>query len=103
MGKEQLMGKTSEIAAVIGYAVFSLIFILITVLGLKEFVVSVCCLLILETGMAVLLHKSELWKHGLMLAAQFLAGILIGRIPLVIICMIVYIVAAIILHFTAKK
>ena len=89
--------------AVIGYAIVSLVLILVAMLALNEFVVSVCALIILEAGMAAFLHKVELWKHGVMLAAQIVAGIIIGRVPLVIICVIAYVAATVALQFMAKK
>ena len=89
--------------AVLGYAIVSLILILVAMLALKEFVVSVCVLIILEAGMAAFLHKVELWKHGVMLAAQVVAGIMIGRVSLVIICVIAYVAATVALQFMTKK
>ena len=70
--------------------------------GLQEFVVSVCVLIILEAGMAALLHQAEIWKHGVLLGLQILAGIIIGRIPLIIICVIAYVVATFALQFMGK-
>ena len=85
------------------YAIVSLVLILVSMFALNEFVVSVCALIILEAGMAAFLHKVELWKHGVMLATQFVAGIIIGRIPLVIVCIIAYVAATVALQFMTKK
>ncbi len=96
--------KTNMMAtAVLGFAITSLILILIAMLALNEFVVSVCVLIILEAGMAAFLHRVELWKHGVMLAAQIVAGFIIGRVPLVIICVIAYVAATVALQFMTKK
>lgn len=84
-----------------GIAVFVLI--LIAMLALHEFVISVCVLIILEAMMAVLLHKAELWKHAVLVVAQIVAGVIIGRIPLIIICVLAYIAAMVALHFMFKK
>ena len=93
----------NKMAPAVGiFSVVSLALILVAMLALKEFVVSVCALIILEAGMAALLHKVELWKHGVLLAAQFVAGLIIGRIPLVIICMIAYVAATVALQFMVK-
>ena len=86
----------------IAFAIVSLILILVAMFALNEFVVSVCVLIILEAGMAALLHKVELWKHGIMLAAQIVAGLIIGRLPLVIVCVIAYVTATIALQYMAK-
>ena len=84
-----------------GVAVFVLI--LVSMLVLHEFVISVCVLIILEAMMAVLLHKAELWKHAVLLVAQIVAGVVIGRVPLIIICVLAYIAAMVTLHFMFKK
>lgn len=89
--------------AIGGFVLVSLVLILIAIFGLNEYVVSVCGLIILETGMAVCLHKAELWKHGLMLVAQIVAGIIIGRIALVIVCIIAYVAATAALQSITKK
>ncbi|MBQ8625364.1 MAG: hypothetical protein IJ419_04230, partial [Agathobacter sp.] len=71
--------------------------------GMGEFVVQVCILMIIEVAMAVLLHKSELWVHAILLVAQVAAGIVIDRVPLTIVCVIAYVVTTITLHFVFKK
>ena len=89
-------------APAIAFAIVSLILILVAMFALNEFVVSVCVLIILEAGMAALLHKVELWKHGVMLVAQIVAAIIIGRVPLVIVCVIAYVTATVALQYMAK-
>lgn len=84
-----------------GVAVFALI--LVSMLVLHEFVISVCVLIILEAMMAVLLHKAELWKHAVLVVAHIVAGVVINRLPIVIICVLAYIAAMIALHFMFKK
>lgn len=96
--------KTNMTAtAALGFSVVSLILILVAIFVLNEFVVSVCVLVILEAGMAAFLHRAEIWKHGVMLVAQLVAGFIIGRIPLVIICIIAYVAATFALQFMSKK
>ena len=96
--------KTNMMAtAALGFAVVSLVLILVAIFALKEYVISVCVLIILEAGMAALLHKVELWKHGVMLGAQFVAALIIKRIPLVIVCIIAYVAATVALQFMTKK
>ena len=84
------------------FSVVSLILILIAMFAMNEFVVSVCGLIILEAGMAALLHKAELWKHGVLLAAQIVAALIIGRLPLVILCVISYVAATFALQLITK-
>ncbi len=96
--------KTNMTAAAgLLFAVVSLILILVSMFVLNEFVVPVCVLIILEAGMAAFLHKVELWKHGVLLAAQVVAGIIIGRVPLVIVCVIAYVAATAALQFMSKQ
>ena len=84
------------------FGLVAMILILVAIFALNEFVVSVCALIILEAGMAAFLHKAELWKHGVMLVAQIVAAIIIGRVPLVIICVIAYVAATVALQFMTK-
>ena len=98
----ELCKGNKMVPAVAIFSVVSLVLILVAMLLLNEFVVSVCVLIILEAGMAALLHKVELWKHGVLLAAQFVAGLIIGRIPLVVVCMIAYVAATVALQFMVK-
>lgn len=104
-GKKVVEYFKTNVAATAGilFAVVSLILILVAMLVLNEFVVPVCVLIILEAGMAAFLHKVELWKHGILLAAQVVAGIVIGRVPLVIICVIAYVAATAALQFISKQ
>lgn len=99
----ELMKTNRLVTAVTGFTVISLILILVAILALQEFVVSVCVLIIIEATMAALLHQAEIWKHGILLGLQFLAGIIISRIPLVIVCILAYVAATYALQFMGKK
>lgn len=85
------------------FGLVSLILILIAIFALKEFVVSVCVLIIIEAAMATLFHQAEIWKHGILLGLQVLAGVIIGRIPLIVICILAYVAATFALQLIAKK
>ena len=91
------------ITSVVGFSVVSLVLILVAMLALQEFVASVCVLIIIEAAMAALLHQAEIWKHGILLGVQLLAGIIIKRIPLIIICIIAYVAATFALQLMGKK
>jgi len=99
----QYLKANPFVTSIIAFCVVILILILVAMLALKEFVISVCVLMILEAMMAVLLHKAELWKHAVLVVAQIVAGVIIGRIPLIIICVLAYIAAMVALHFMFKK
>ena len=96
--------KTNRlITSVVGFSIVSLILILVAMIALQEFVVSVCVLIIIEAAMAALLHQAEIWKHGILLALQVVAGVVIGRIPLIVICVIAYVAATLALQLMVKK
>ena len=99
----EALKNNSFIVSIVGVSVVSLTLILIAIFALQEFVVSVCVLIVIEAAMAALLHQAELWKHGVLLGLQIVAGAIIGRVPLTIICAIAYVAATLALHFMAKK
>jgi len=94
-----LVKTHSLVTAVVAFSVVSLILILVAMLALQEFVVSVCILIVIEAAMAALLHKVELWKHGVLLVAQIVVGVLVKNIPLVAICVVLYVAATAALSF----
>lgn len=97
------MRANGLVVGTVMFSVVTFILILIAMFVLQEFVVSVCILLIIEAAMAALLHQAEIWKHGVLLGLQLVAGIIIGRIALVIICMIAYVAATFALQLMGKK
>ncbi len=99
----ELAGKYHLILSLFFFCVSILVLIFVPVICWSEFVVPVCILMILEVTMAVLLHRSELWIHAILLVAQIVAGVVIDRVPLTIICAAAYVVTTITLHFAFKK
>lgn len=99
----EIIKTHSLVTSVAGFSLISLILILVAMIALQEFVVSVCVLIIIEAAMAALLHQAEIWKHGILLALQVVAGVIIGRIPLIVICVIAYVAATLALQLMAKK
>ena len=91
------------IVALIGFAVVVLAVILIATLGMHEFVVPVCFLVIVETLIAALLRKSELWLHGVAVIVQILVGLLIGRFPLMALYVVIYVAATLAFMFIHKE
>ena len=85
--------KHRLVLSIIFFCAVILTLILIAILGWGEFVVPVCVLMLLEVVMAVLLHHTEIWIHGVLLVLHIVVGILIGRVPLTILCIIAYIAA----------
>lgn len=88
MAKEN---KQLDILIVFGLVVLALI--LIATLALKLPVVPVCLAIVIEAGIAVMLHNVEIWVHGLAVVVQLVAGILIGRVGMMIICILLYVCA----------
>lgn len=91
---------------VISISCFSITFLALVlgaVWGLHEYIVPVCVLMVIEVVMAVLLHRAELWIHGLLLVAQLVVAIVMGRLPLVILCMLAYVAATITMQFAYEQ
>lgn len=82
--------ENKTLAALCGFCVLAFVLILVGVCALRAPVVAMCVLVILEAGIAVMLHGTELWLHGTMVLAQIIAGIIVGRIGVVILCALVY-------------
>ena len=78
--------------ALILFAIFELAVILVGILAMKEPVVPVCLIVIGAAGIAALMHNVELWIHGVVVLVELISGILISRIPLMVLCIVVYIV-----------
>ena len=103
---KNLFGVVKSHKVVTSVAVFcivALILILTAIFALQEFVVSVCVLIIIEVAMAEMLHHAEIWKHGILLGLQIAAGVILERVPLIVICIIAYIAATLALKFMEKK
>ncbi len=84
-----------RIVSLVIFAVIALIMILLGILALKVPVVWACILILMEVVIAALLHKAELWIHGMLLLGEVIAGILAGKIMLVFFCAIVYVAATV--------
>jgi hypothetical protein len=92
-----------KIITLVAFAVVVLAVILVATLAMKEFVVPVCILLIVETAIAALLRKSELWLHGVTIIVQLLTGLCIGRFPLMALCVVIYVAATVALMIINKE
>ena len=99
----EVLKTHSLVTSITAFSIVTFTLILVAIFVLQEFVVSVCVLIVIEAAMAALLHQAELWKHGVLLGLQIVAGAIIGRVALTIICVIAYIAATLALHFMANK
>ena len=98
--------KRQKHGMIFGISLFvpvALAVILVATLGMQEFVVPVCVLVIIETLMAVLLKKSEIWIHGVVVMIQLATGFLIQRLPLTALCTVIYVAATVALMLINKE
>lgn len=96
-------GGTKIIAvSIAAFCIAAIVVLLVAVFVLQEFVVSVCVLMVLETAMAALLHKMEVWKHGVLLAAQFVVAAVLQRVALGALCVVVYVAAIVALQVMSR-
>lgn len=86
-----LKDKTVLVSA--GYAVLAVAVILISILVLKLPVVAVCCIVLIETLLAVCLHNLPIWLHVLVVAAQLLCGGLFHRVVFMVLAACLYVAA----------
>lgn len=93
-----LIKKNKTIVSIAIFVVVVAISIVVMTVVLKQPVVPVCVLVLIEAAIAVMLHNAELWIHGVLLLAEIIAGVALGRIVLVLLCILVYIAAT----FTLK-
>lgn len=94
--------KNKQIVTLALYCAAVLAAILIGILGMGQPVVAVCIVLILEVAIATLMHNVEIWIHAVVLLIEILAGILIARVPLMIVCAAVYVVTILALRVLYK-
>lgn len=82
----------------VAFGIVVLVMILAATLGLRYAIVPVCFLVIIEALLAGLLHRAELWIHGVLILAEIIAGIIVGKTGLVILCLVVYVAATLVLQ-----
>ena len=93
-----LIKKNKTIVSIAIFVVVAAISIVVMTVVLKQPVVPVCVLVLIEAAIAVMLHNAELWIHGVLLLAEIIAGVALGRIVLVLLCIFAYVAAT----FTLK-
>ena len=89
-------------AALAVFVVVVAVMIIVGVCALKTPVVPMCLLIIIEAGIAVMLHHAELWLHGLLVLAEICAGVAAGKAVLIILCAVVYVAATFALQMLDK-
>ena len=89
-----------EKKSLITLSAFVLVAAIVIVLGicvLKVPVVPLCSLVILEAGIAVMLHHAELWIHAVVIIIEVIAGAASGTLVLAVLCALVYAAATAVL------
>ena len=56
---------------------------------------AVAALLVIELLLAGLLHGMELWLHAVLVLVEILAGVILEKTTLILLCVVVYIVMTI--------
>ncbi len=79
--------------AIVVFVVVVLAVVIGSIAGLRQPAVAVCVLVVIEALIAALLHRAELWIHGVLILAEIIVGILFNHIVLVILCLCVYVAA----------
>lgn len=80
-----------------GYAVLAVAVILLGILVLKLPVVAVCCIVLIETLLAVCLHNIQVWLHVLVVVAQLLCGGYFDKIIFIVLSACLYVAAILVL------
>lgn len=84
------MKKKENMIALAVFCLVSILMIVLSVCVIKISIVAVCLLVIIEVGIATLLHNAEIWIHGVFVIAEIIAGALLSNILLVVFCIVVY-------------
>ena len=96
---QEKVQRDNALIALLAFCIVAVSAILINIMVMELSVVSVCLLLIIEVGIAVLLHHAELWIHGVLLLAEVIAGIVMGKVVPVLLFAAVYVMATIALKY----
>ena len=96
---QERVQRDNALIALLVFCIVAVSAILINIMVMELSVVSVCLLLIIEVGIVVLLHHAELWIHGVLLLAEVIAGIVMGKVVPVLLFAAVYVMATIALKY----
>lgn len=91
--------NNQKLVALVAYCLVAVLMIVLSVCIIKVSIVAVCLLIIIEAGIATLLHHAEIWIHGVFAIAEIIAGALLNNILLVVFCIVVYVATLFTLNF----
>ncbi|MCD7708827.1 MAG: hypothetical protein LUI02_03015 [Clostridiales bacterium] len=94
--------NNKSLSALIVFCAVAVVMACVAIFAIGTPAVPMCVLLILEVGIAALLHRAELWIHAILLIAEIVAGILAGRVWVIVLCAIVYVCATAVLMISSR-
>ena len=95
----EMIYRNIRTIGLIGFSLLMLIVILVSTIFLDVPVVAVCFLIVIESLLAVTLHKAELWIHGVLVIAQLIVGIVTKHWMLAALCILIYVASTCMLQF----
>lgn len=84
------------------YGVCAAAAIIAGILGCKLAVVPVCCIVLIQTLLAVCLHNLPLWLHIAVVAAEVICGVIFGQLVMMLIAAALYAAAIAVLRFFTR-
>lgn len=100
--EKAFLKEKKEWIALAGFVIVALAAIILGICIWKVPVVAMCVLVILEVGIAVMLHNAELWFHAVVILIEVIAGVLAARVAPILLCIAVYVAAAAVLRVLDK-
>ncbi|MCM1282438.1 MAG: hypothetical protein NC180_08025 [Muribaculaceae bacterium] len=97
-----LLKEKSTLVSVLAFCVLAFAVLLTGAFALHTPVVAMCVLVMLEAGIAVMLHRAKVWIHAVMVMAELVAGIITGRVLLVFLCAVMYVMAIVVLQMLGR-
>lgn len=85
---------------------FVFLAVLTIILGMLVFhvpVVTVCIVILIEAGMAVCLHDLPIWVHGIVMIAEIILGIAVGKVVYMLLADLCYLAAIFLVKFAREK
>lgn len=99
---QRLWERNKTPAAIAAFCAAAFVLILIGVFAVRVPAVAMCVLMILEAGIAVMLHNAQIWVHIVLILAELAAGILVGSTLPAVLCILVYAAATAALQVLTK-
>lgn len=89
--------EKKNLVVLLVFVALAAIVITVGICVLQVPVVPLCALVIVEAGIAVMLHHAELWVHAVVVVIELIAGAVSGKLVLAVLCALVYAAATAVL------